>query len=265
MTMATRQPPRGLLAARDPAERKIGVAGIIFLVVPVTTFCLGVWQYRRRLWKVDKIAELDQKVRRAEPVSLPSEPCEVAQMEYQRVKLTGRFDHSRELYIGPRSLLDKSGGTTGGIISSGEKVGWHVITPFQLEGESGQQILVNRGWVPRSRLTPDTRPAGQTSATTSIVGIIRLTEETSSLAPPNRVASDQWASRDVSALAARLGTSPIFVDLEASGTALEAAELGGPIPGQTRISLRNEHMQYMLTWFGLSAGTLFLWFKRFIF
>jgi hypothetical protein len=31
-----------------------------------------------------------------------------------------------------RSLLDKSGGTEGGIISSGDKVGWHVITPFQV-------------------------------------------------------------------------------------------------------------------------------------
>jgi hypothetical protein len=32
---------------------------------------------------------------------------------------------------------------------------------------------VNRGWVPRSRLPPDTRAAGQTSGTTDIVGIIR--------------------------------------------------------------------------------------------
>jgi hypothetical protein len=31
-----------------------------------------------------------------------------------------------------RSLLDSSGGTGGGIISSGDKVGWHVITPFQV-------------------------------------------------------------------------------------------------------------------------------------
>jgi cytochrome oxidase assembly protein ShyY1 len=42
-------------------------------VVPATTFCLGVWQYRRRAWKMDKIAELDQKVKQAQPVSLPSE------------------------------------------------------------------------------------------------------------------------------------------------------------------------------------------------
>ncbi len=68
----------------------------------------------------------------------------------------------------------------------------------------------------------------------------RLTEETSSLVPPNKPESDRWSSRDVAALAARLATSPVFVDLEASGSALEAASLGGPIPGQTRISLRQD-------------------------
>ena len=64
------------------------VAGAIFVIAPISTFCLGVWQYRfqnnpkkiissvdtlsprRRQWKFDLIAELDEKVRRAEPVPL---------------------------------------------------------------------------------------------------------------------------------------------------------------------------------------------------
>ncbi len=43
----------------------------------------------------------------------------------------------------------------------------------------------------------------------------RLTEETSSFTPPNKPESERWISRDVPALAARLATAPIFVDLEA--------------------------------------------------
>jgi cytochrome oxidase assembly protein ShyY1 len=42
-----------------------------------------------------------------------------------------------------------------------------------------------------------------------------LTEETSSFTPPNKPESERWISRDVPALAARLATAPIFVDLEA--------------------------------------------------
>jgi cytochrome oxidase assembly protein ShyY1 len=69
----------------------------------------------------------------------------------------------------------------------------------------------------------------------------RLTEETYSLAPPNNPAADRWASRDVTALSGRLATSPIFLDLEASEAVLQAANNGGPVPGQTRISLRQSY------------------------
>ncbi|PIO37835.1 hypothetical protein AB205_0103900 [Aquarana catesbeiana] len=39
---------------------------------------------------------------------------------------------------------------------------------------------------------------------------------------------------------------------------------GGPIGGQTRVTLRNEHMQYIVTWYGLCAATTFMWFKKFV-
>lgn len=39
---------------------------------------------------------------------------------------------------------------------------------------------------------------------------------------------------------------------------------GGPIGGQTRVNLRNEHLSYILTWYSLSAATSYLWYKHFI-
>lgn len=61
---------------------------------------------------------------------------------------------------------------------------------------------------------------------------------------------------------------------------------GGPIGGQTRVTLRNEHMQYIVTWwvgallstsitsniklmfsllrYGLCAATSYMWFTKFI-
>ena len=47
--------------------------------------------------------------------------------------------------------------TTGG---QGSEPGAHVITPFYCE-ELGQFVLVNRGWVPRRKMDPSTRPKGQ--------------------------------------------------------------------------------------------------------
>ena len=39
-------------------------------IAPTTTFCLGVWQYNRRNWKIDLIAELQEKVVAASPIEL---------------------------------------------------------------------------------------------------------------------------------------------------------------------------------------------------
>ena len=79
--------------------------------------------------------------------------------------MTGSFDHSQEVLIGPRSYIDATGGSSaGGIIifgsNSGERVGYHVVTPFVVSG-TGERILINRGWVPHTRLQQEQRPQGQ--------------------------------------------------------------------------------------------------------
>ena len=108
------------------------------------------------------------------------------------------------------------------------------------------------------------RDEGQTEGEISVSGVLRLTEETSSLTPPNDVKTARWFSRDVAALAETLNTTPVFVDLDLESSR-EAAGRGGPVGGQTRISLRNDHAQYMLTWWGVSVISTILWFKRFVF
>ena len=91
-----------------------------------------------------------------------------------------------------------------------------------------------------------------------------MTEERSSLTPQNDVQKDMWYSRDVEALAEKLGTLPVFIDLDLESSR-ESAMKGGPIGGQTRISLRNDHVQYMMTWWAASAITALLWLRRFVF
>lgn len=65
--------------------------------------------------------------------------------------------------------------------------------------------------------------------------------------------------RDLEQMCKATGASPIFIDATTDFNVKE-----GPIGGQTRISLRNEHLSYILTWYGLSALTSFLWYKQFI-
>lgn len=61
---------------------------------------------------------------------------ELKSLEYHRVKLVGEFDHSKELYLGPRSCLTDGGAeNSNGLFSGSTKSGYYVITPFKLSNK----------------------------------------------------------------------------------------------------------------------------------
>ena len=70
-------------------------------------------------------------------------PDDAHAMEYRRVFVKGRFDHSKEMYLGPKSRVAANENQDGGLIGSSGNVGYFVITPLELS-DSGQRILVNR-------------------------------------------------------------------------------------------------------------------------
>ncbi|XP_030640741.1 surfeit locus protein 1 [Chanos chanos] len=228
------------------------------LLIPATTFGLGTWQVKRRQWKLQMIDDL-RSLTTAEPIPLPSDPMELRDLEYRRVRVRGRFDHSQELYVLPRSPVDpeKEAREAGRLSSSGES-GANVITPFYCT-DLGITILVNRGYVPKQKIRPETRMKGQVTDEVDLVGIVRLTEQRKPFVPQNNVESNRWHYRDVDTMAKVTGAEPIFID-----AVLECTVPGGPIGGQTRVTLRNEHMQYIITWYGLCAATSYMWYAKFI-
>lgn len=52
------------------------------------------------------------------------------------------------------------------------------------------------------------------------------------------------------------GADPYFVDAK-----YETTIRGGPIGGQTTVSLRNEHLSYIFTWLSLSGLSGYFWYK----
>uniref|UniRef100_UPI0035901421 surfeit locus protein 1 isoform X1 n=3 Tax=Myxine glutinosa TaxID=7769 RepID=UPI0035901421 len=230
----------------------------LLLAVPVSAFGLGTWQVKRLLWKQDLIANLEHRTR-APPVDLPPDPLEMPSLEYRRMRVRGTFDHGNEMIILPRSRLDKGQAESRrGVVGRTSQHGAQVVTPFVCS-DLGITILVNRGFVPMSRLDPASRTKGQVEGEVELVGLVRLNEPRSAFTPDDDVANRRWHSRDVSKLAQAAGTFPIFLDAVADSTVP-----GGPIGGQTNVSLRNDHTQYLLTWYGLSALTLLLWVQKFV-
>ncbi|KAK2816391.1 hypothetical protein Q7C36_022662 [Tachysurus vachellii] len=228
------------------------------LLIPITTFGLGTWQVKRRQWKLKLINDL-HLLTTADPIPLPTDPAELKDLQYRRATVRGRFDHSRELYILPRSLVDpEREAREAGRLSSSAETGANIITPFHCT-DLGITILVNRGYVPKNKIRPETRMKGQVTDEVELVGVVRLTEKRKPFVPKNNVEANRWHYRDLEAMAKAAGTEEIFID-----AVLESTTPGGPIGGQTRVTLRNEHMQYIITWYGLCAVTSYMWYAKFI-
>ena len=132
--------------------------------------------------------------------------------------------------------------------------GLYVITPFVLN--DGTRILVNRGWVPWRNMKPCTRMEGQIEGEVELIGVIRKNETRPPFGAKIDLTKEYLPYKDIDVLSSRLESEPILIDADESSTVP-----GGPIGGQTRINLRNEHVSYFITWFTLCFITAVLYKK----
>lgn len=93
---------------------------------------LGLWQYNKAQLKLALQTQLDKHLIEV-PVALPDQIKDLDAWRYRRVKFAGTYDTRYQV------LLDNQVNDT--------VVGYHVLTPMQVEGSS-LRVLVNRGWVP---------------------------------------------------------------------------------------------------------------------
>jgi len=266
----TKKEPKTPKRPADQEFRKPEVSGWFLLVIPVSTFGLGVWQVYRWRWKLELIDEMD-KLTCTDTLDFSRVKLnEIESLEYKKLRVKGRFDSSKDVILGPRSLISGKGESKPqGLISQGAKTsGYLVLSPFTVS-DTGDKIIVNRGWIP-SRQVEKFRAR---SDEVEIIGIVRNTERRAPFMSKNRPESGFWMFRDLPSLAEYFNSSEIFLDLTDCNPfssnsneedAQTAASLTVPVPGQTRVSLRNEHVSYFVTWFSLSGITGYMWYKMYI-
>lgn len=210
------------------------LAGLAFLI------SLGVWQLHRKEWKEALIATLETQLK-AEPSPLPPPgqwPTLTADnSEFRRVKFAAVFKNEDDvlLYTGKSALRPDV-----------KEPGYFIFTPVTLPG--GRRLVVNRGF-----LATDTYPGR--AGTEEITGYIRFAERPSllrdlsaSVDPSRRV----WTVRDPIGMAQAKNwgeVAPFYIDQESPVPAA-----GLPRPGPLTVKLRNDHLGYALTWFGLAAA-----------
>lgn len=233
----------------------------ILLMIPVTSFGLGSWQIYRLQWKLQLIDVMQAK-KNAKPIEMPQDISELEKMEYMPVKVRGQFLHDKEFLIGPRALIetDTPLPRTGSLVSDPKKnQGWLVITPFLLS-DTGKVILINRGWINQSMRPKEKREASFIKSEVELVGVVRLSEKRAPFMPKNMPEKGSWFSRDLEQMSNHIGCDPVWLDARGIPDPPE----GWPIPNQTRVTLRNEHFSYIVTWYLLSAFTALMWHRYFI-
>ncbi|XP_053209545.1 surfeit locus protein 1-like [Panonychus citri] len=236
-----------------PRDKPVVFGDYLLFAIPATTFCLGAWQVKRYMWKQDLKSQLKSQLSK-EPVPLPEDLRAVDDMEYQRVILTGHFDHSKEQFIGPRVFLKESAIAVPSMLS-GNINGFHVVTPFKLANRD-YSVLINRGWVPKDRLDPSRRLEGQIEDEVTITGIVRKSEITDNYSG-SKEANGIWLRRNIDHIAQECNSAPVMIDSD-----LESSVRGGPIGGQTRVELVDNHMSYIITWYTLTVILCYLCLKR---
>jgi surfeit locus 1 family protein len=212
---------------------------IAFLLAFSALIALGAWQIERLMWKEALIAQIASANQTQALTALPDTATELEPLAFRNVTLTGHFLPDIEFHVTPRYFRDT--------------LGYHLFTPFQLT--DGRIVIVNRGWVPAAQKDPATRPLSVPNASEhALTGQIRLGPERNYFTPPSDPKQNVWFGRDIADMAksANLsGVLPLSVDLIGPQIAGEL-----PIPTTGIIGLRNDHLQYALTWFLLALGLL---------
>lgn len=219
---------------------------LISLPMIVVMLGLGAWQLQRLAWKEGLIERLETRMT-APAIPAPGPDADIEEIEFRRVTATGEWLHQYEMPL----------------IGRPEKgtVGYHIVTP--LRTTDGRVLLVNRGWVPEDRKNPARRPESQPAGTVTVEGIVRRAGLRNAFTPDNEPDRDMWFYVDVPQMAAYAGVEGVpnyYIDelRRESGPQL-------PIGADPRIGLRNEHLQYAITWFAMAFGLIavyVLWHRR---
>jgi surfeit locus 1 family protein len=226
---------------RSPAASLL-LPALLALAAFVLFVALGTWQVERKAWKEALISRLEQRLAAA-PAELPPRArwarLDRDSEEFRRLKFSAAFAPGAE------ALIYTSGSSFRPDVSG---PGYWAFAPARLA--AGGVVVVNRGFIPEGRQDPATRAESDVAGRIDMVGVMRWPEARGFFTPNDQPQQNLWFARDPMTIAASKGwgdVAPFFIELEGP-----PPPGGLPQPGALKLTLRNEHLQYAMTWYGLA-------------
>jgi surfeit locus 1 family protein len=212
--------------------RRFLVPGVSTLIMLLALLGLGTWQVYRLQWKERILAQI------AAAEAAPAVPLGQDPAPYMKVSVTGRFRFDQAAAFGAEVRDTQTGPT----------MGFYQIVPLDREGASA--ILVNRGWLPQKREFPLNHPTGPVTVT----GYVRPRETQSWFSVADDAPARQFYTLDPQAIGSALdvlGLAPFTL------VAMGPSSVGAyPAPAQHLPRPPNNHLSYIITWYGLAASLL---------
>ncbi len=243
-------------------RRGVAGFGIFSLVLVALCIGLGVWQLQRRAEKHALIAALTERLA-ASPGALPQasqwSALAPAGDEFRRVRFVATYQPR------PDAMVYSSGSAVRDDVTG---PGTWAFLPAALP--TGEIVVINAGFVQNTMQDRAQQDRAVTRLVTgepvTLTGYLRFPESAGTLTPPRNMEKRLWFSRDHLAMARTLGwdeggkpVAPFYIDLE-----VPAPASGIPKPGPLTVTLKDNHMQYVITWFGL-AGAVVIAFAVWLF
>jgi cytochrome oxidase assembly protein ShyY1 len=238
------------MTAMTARRRNVAGFGAFTLAMLALFIGLGIWQLQRRTEKHALIAALTERLAAAPETLPPPEQwskLSPARDEFRRVQFSAAYES------GPDAMVYSSGSAVRVDISG---PGTWVFMPARLP--DGATVVIDAGFVQNTmqdRGVQDRSVARLvTNAPVTLTGYLRFPEKAGVLTPAENIARRLWFTRDHFSMAHVLGwgeVAPFYIDLETP-----VPESGIPKPGPLEVNLKDDHMQYAITWFALAGAVV---------
>lgn len=216
---------------------------VVTLLLLTLLYSLGQWQLSRAQSK-DVLKQQIESRRLNNPIELDLLPNNKDDRQFVPVILNGRFNPSKNL------LLDNKVMKT--------HAGFNVVTPFELE--TGGWVLVNRGWVPRTKYRSDFPKFNTPKEIQTLTGFVRTPYDKVFMLQKQQYDVRQWPVIVQSINIAEL-EKVIDVKLASYVVKLDEKSAAGFDRRWPALKLDStKHIGYAVQWFGLFAALLSIYF-----
>lgn len=206
---------------------------VVTIPLLICMVLLGNWQIKRLEWKLGLIDQIETRAFMP-PISLPFNVSDLENLEYLSVSVEGIFNNNQEMTkysVGPNG-----------------EAGYDLYTP--LVSTDGKVIIVNRGWVPEALKEQTERPQTLLENEVLVEGLLRKPSKKLWYGPENEPENNYWFYGDLDGMARAKNIDEVYpMYLFASG---DKGDRRFPVAGRTEFNIVNNHLDYVLTWFGLA-------------